>query len=139
MKLYRDFENDPNTFGYVEGQEFLSRLHANHQHYVPIVDSAIYIPDPINATDAYPVFDRGVATNSFLLNPDGSLYIGEVWPGLTVFPDWIGSALGDGGANEWWIEEMVAWHQNIAFDGIWIDMSGKIQQCNDWFLYTESM
>ena len=53
-----------------------------------------------------------------MTNPDGSLYIGEVWPGYTVFPDWIG-----GGAGQWWIDEMVTWHGKIAFDGIWIDMS----------------
>ncbi|KAJ5144321.1 hypothetical protein N7476_004870 [Penicillium atrosanguineum] len=71
MKLYRNFENDPNTFGYLEGQKFLSQLHAKHQHYVPIADSAIYIPNPNNASDAYPTFDRGNVTDSFILNPDG--------------------------------------------------------------------
>lgn len=74
MKQYRDFENDPNTFGYVEGAEFLSKLHANGQHYIPIVDSAVYIPNPENVTDAYPVFNRGNDTDSFMLNSDGSLY-----------------------------------------------------------------
>lgn len=24
-----------------------------------------------------------------MLNPDGSQYIGSVWPGFTVFPDWM--------------------------------------------------
>lgn len=83
MNQYRDFENDQNTFGYSAGAEFLSKLHANGQHYVPIVDSAIYHPNPDNASDAYPIFDRGVEASAFILNPDGSLYIGEVWPGYT--------------------------------------------------------
>jgi alpha-glucosidase len=83
MNQYRDFENDQNTFPYAEGKEFLSKLHANNQHYIPIVDSAVYIPNPENASDAYPPFARGNATNSFMLNPDGSLYIGSVWPGYT--------------------------------------------------------
>jgi alpha-glucosidase len=39
MKHYRDFEMDPNTFPVDLGQQFLSKLHANHQHYIPIVDS----------------------------------------------------------------------------------------------------
>lgn len=83
MNQYRDFDNDAIRFGYSEGAEFLSKLHANGQHYIPIVDSAIYHPNPDNASDAYPVFDRGVDAGAFMLNPDGSLYIGSVWPGYT--------------------------------------------------------
>lgn len=52
MKQYRDFQNDPNTFSYDEGEKFLSKLHASGRHYIPIVDSAIYIPNPINESDA---------------------------------------------------------------------------------------
>lgn len=83
MKAYRDFENDPDRYSYDEGAEFLSRLHANNQHYVPIIDSAIYAPDPTNASDAYPPFNRGLEQDAFLLNPNGSIYIGAVWPGYT--------------------------------------------------------
>lgn len=74
MNQFRDFDNDQNRFGYVEGANFISKLHASGQHYIPIVDSAIYFPNPSNASDAYPPFSRGNATNSFILNPDGSLY-----------------------------------------------------------------
>jgi len=129
MKQYRDFENDPNTFDYEEGAKFLSGIHENGQHYIPIVDSAIYIPDPSNASDAYPIFDRGKDVDAFMLNPDGSLYVGQVWPGFTVFPDWIGSALNGTGAFDWWKNEMSTWHQNISFDGIWIDMSEVSSFC----------
>lgn len=52
MKSYRDFENDPVRFSYSEGEKFLGQLHENGQHWVPIVDSAIYIPNPENASDA---------------------------------------------------------------------------------------
>lgn len=83
MNQYRDFENDQVRFGYSELAEFLDKLHSNGQHYVPIVDSAIYHPNPENASDAYPIFDRGVEVDAFMLNPDGSLYIGAVWPGYT--------------------------------------------------------
>lgn len=81
MKDFRDFENDPDNFGYSEGAEFIARIHANDQHYVPIVDSAIYHPSP--GGDAYPTFDRGVEAGAFVQNPDGSLYVGAVWPGYT--------------------------------------------------------
>ncbi|KAH6664232.1 glycosyl hydrolases family 31-domain-containing protein [Halenospora varia] len=123
MNQYRDFDNDQNTFSYSEGAEFLSRLHANGQHYIPIVDSAIYHPNPNNASDAYATFDRGAELDAYMLNPDGSLYVGAVWPGYTVFPDWIGAVLNGTGAFEWWSGEMAIWHQNVSYDGIWIDMS----------------
>jgi len=129
MNQYRDFENDPNTFGYEEGVKFLSQIHDNGQHYIPIVDSAIYIPDPSNASDAYPTFDRGNDVDAFMMNPDGSLYVGQVWPGVTVFPDWIGSTLNGTGAFDWWKNELGLWHQNISFDGIWIDMSEVSSFC----------
>jgi len=129
MNQYRDFENDQNTFGYAEGAQFLAGIHANGQHYIPIVDSAIYVPNPQNASDAYPIFNRGNASDAFMLNPDGSLYIGEVWPGYTVFPDWIGAVLNGTGAFEWWANELFTWHQNISFDGIWIDMSEVSSFC----------
>lgn len=83
MNQYRDFENDQKRFGYEEGARFLGKLHANHQHYVPIVDSAIYAPNPENASDAYPTFDRGVQADAFMYDAEGDLYIGAVWPGYT--------------------------------------------------------
>lgn len=52
MHGYRDFENDPERFSYSEGEKFLAKLHASGRHYIPIVDSALYIPNPENASDA---------------------------------------------------------------------------------------
>lgn len=49
-----------------------------------------------------------------------------------VYPDWVAASLGTAngtGAFEWWKSEMVTWHQNISFDGIWIDMSEVSSFC----------
>ena len=124
MNQYRDFDNDPIRFGYEEGTAFLNRLHASGRHYIPIIDSAIYVPDYLNSSDAYPPFNDGNDTGSYMLNPDGSLYIGDVWPGYTVFPDWHTSA-----AKAWWSNQMVTWHGKIAYDGAWIDMSEVSSFC----------
>ena len=129
MNQYRDFEHDANSWGYDKGAKFLDALHANGQHFVPIVDSAIYVPNPSNASDAYPTYDRGVDANAFILNPDGSLYIGDVWPGYTVFPDWIGAVLNGSGAFEWWSNELLTYYKKVAFSGIWIDMSEVSSFC----------
>ncbi|PYH96809.1 extracellular alpha-glucosidase aglu [Aspergillus ellipticus CBS 707.79] len=124
MLEYRNFENDPNRFSYSEGEEFLSQLHDSGRHYVPIVDAAIYIPDPNNASDAYETYSRGAAEDIFLKNPDGSLYIGAVWPGYTVFPDWHHPK-----AVDYWTNELVIWSKKVAFDGIWCDMNEVSSFC----------
>ncbi|GKT41651.1 alpha-glucosidase [Colletotrichum spaethianum] len=129
MNQYRDFEDDQNSWGYEDAARVLSNLHKNGQHFVPIVDSAIYAPNPENASDAYATYDRGVDADAFVLNPDGSLYIGAVWPGYTVFPDWVGAVFNGSKTFEWWTTELVTWFQKVAFDGIWIDMSEVSSFC----------
>ena len=124
MKQYRDFDNDPVRFPYDEGQPFLQRLHDSGRHYIPIVDAAIYHPNPNNASDAYQIYNNGNDTGSFLLNPDGSQYIGAVWPGYTVFPDWLTQS-----AHDWWKQSVMNYHSNIPIDGIWIDMSEVSSFC----------
>ncbi|KAI5272953.1 putative alpha-glucosidase [Aureobasidium subglaciale] len=124
MYQYRDFENDPNAFPYEQGKKFIDELHANGQHYVPIVDSAIYHPNPDNASDAYSVYSRGKDMDVFMKNPDGSEYIGAVWPGFTVFPDWHAM-----NTTQWWFESMNNWWQKFQVDGIWIDMSEVSSFC----------
>jgi alpha-glucosidase len=124
MFQYRDFTNDQNTFPYDEGQEFIARLHANGQHHIPIVDSAIYIPNPNNASDNYSVYTDGHERGVFMLNPDGSEYIGAVWPGYTVFPDWRAED-----AVSWWSDSLKAHHDKVPWSGIWIDMSEVSSFC----------
>lgn len=107
-----------------EGLEFFARLHASGWHYVHIMDSALYIPNPENRTDNYLPYSRGNDVGAFLLNPNGSEYIGAVWPGYTVFPDWLGS-----NTNDWWIKELTLSYQKVKFDGLWIDMSEVSSFC----------
>ncbi|KAF4933811.1 Alpha-glucosidase [Colletotrichum fructicola] len=129
MNQYRDFENDKNNWTYEDGEKFLDKLHKNGQHFVPIVDSAIYSPNPEKEDDAYPTYDRGLSSDAFVLNPDGSLYVGAVWPGYTVFPDWVGAVLGKSKTFSWWKTELETWFKKVAFDGIWIDMSEVASFC----------
>ncbi|KAB8754778.1 hypothetical protein FH972_026566 [Carpinus fangiana] len=121
---YRDFDNDQLRFSYDQGKEFLGRLKARGQHYVPIVDSAIYIPNPLNESDAYATYTRGNDSGVFLKNPDGTQYIGSVWPGYTVFPDWRAE-----NTSSWWTDELKRWHELVDYSGIWIDMSEVSSFC----------
>ena len=100
-------------------------LHNNSQHYVPIFDAAIYVPNPNNATDNdYEPFHLGNESDVFLKNPDGSLYIGAVWPGYTVFPDFLAN-----NTQEYWNKMFKDWYERIPFDGIWTDMNEVSSFC----------
>ena len=124
MFQYRDFTQDPNTFSYEQGEAFLEKLHGNNQHYITIVDSAIYIPNPNNASDNYSIYTDGHERDVFMKNPDGTEYIGEVWPGYTVFPDWLAEE-----SVAWWTDSLVDWQKKLPVDGIWIDMSEVSSFC----------
>ncbi|GES59432.1 alpha-glucosidase AgdA [Aspergillus terreus] len=124
MHGYRNFDNDVHRFPYDEGVEFLNKLHDGGRHWVPIVDGALYIPNPENASDAYETYTRGAADDLWIKNPDGSLYIGAVWPGYTVYPDWHHPK-----AVDFWANEIVTWWKKLPYDGIWYDMAEVSSFC----------
>lgn len=65
----------------------------------------------------YRPYDEGLRADYFLKNPDGSVYVGEVWPGASVFPDFTRAKV-----REWWgslYEDFVK--KGIA--GFWNDMN----------------
>src|SRR5260370_22848255 len=45
----------------------------------------------------YAPYDEGMKNDVFVKNPDGSVYVGVVWPGESVFPDFTLTR-----AREWW-------------------------------------
>lgn len=78
----------------------------------------VTIVDPgVKADTEYPVFADGASRNLFLNEPTDGPYIGSVWPGEAVFPDFT-----DADARDWW----ATWHDRL-FDegvaGIWNDMN----------------
>ncbi|KAL2870834.1 glycoside hydrolase family 31 protein [Aspergillus lucknowensis] len=124
MHGYRDFDNDQYRFSYSDTKVFLDQLHAGGRHFVPIVDAALYIPNPQNASDVYDTYTRGAAKDLYIKNPDGSLYVGTVWPGYTVYPDWHHPE-----AANFWANELVMWYENVDFDGVWYDMGEVSSFC----------
>lgn len=49
---YRDWIPAPNRYDPDEFKAYVDELHANHQHYIPIVDAAVAVVNP-NGTDVY--------------------------------------------------------------------------------------
>ena len=91
----------------------LIKLHAMHFHVVAITDLHVASAPGQN----YPPYDSGIAANAFLHNPDGTVYIGSVWPGPSVFPDSTRAA-----TRAWW-GTLYENFTHIGFDGFWNDMN----------------
>lgn len=123
--LYRDFTNNNATYPLPAFTNFIENLHANGQHYVPIIDSNIYVPNPDNESDSYAPYERGNELQTFIRDPTtGGYYFGDGWPGYSVWGDWLVST-----TQRWWTNEIVMWHNGTPFDGIWIDLSEASQYC----------
>ena len=65
----------------------------------------------------YAPYDTGVAGDHFVHRPDGSVYVGKVWPGASVFPDFT-----DASARKWWGTNFKAFVDD-GIAGFWNDMN----------------
>ena len=88
---YRPFTIDRTRFPHFE--QMIHTLKAEELRTVAITD--LHIADLPHA--GYKPYDEGAAKGYFVRNPDGSNYVGEVWPGKSVFPDFTRGAVRD-----WW-------------------------------------
>jgi len=117
MDAYRVFTWDPKRFP--DAAALTDRLGKQGLRVVTIVDPGIkYQPaDPVAPGTGYAVFNEGLAKDYFLRRKNGSLYIGEVWPGKAVFVDYTKDD-----ARRWWGDQLRALtDRGVA--GIWTDMN----------------
>ncbi|XP_002883444.2 uncharacterized protein LOC9321644 isoform X2 [Arabidopsis lyrata subsp. lyrata] len=79
---------------------------------------AIWMLDPgIKQEEGYYVYDSGSKNDVWISRADGKPFIGEVWPGPCVFPDYTNSK-----ARSWWANLVKEFVSN-GVDGIWNDMN----------------
>ena len=78
----------------------------------------VAIIDPgVKKDPGYFVYEEGVREGHFAVNPDGSIYVGKVWPGDSVFPDFTREQ-----TRSWWGEKLKLLTDN-GIRGIWNDMN----------------
>jgi alpha-glucosidase len=65
----------------------------------------------------YAPFDSGIKNDVFVKNPDGSVYVGPVWPGESVFPDFTLTRVRD-----WW-GNLYKDFSAMGVSGFWNDMN----------------
>lgn len=109
MDGFRVFTFDPQRFA--DPKALTGDLAEKHIKAVTIIDPGVK-QDP-----GYFMYDEGEEQGHFAKNPDGSTYVGAVWPGAAVFPDFSRPETRD-----WWAEKLKA-ITDTGVRGIWNDMN----------------
>ncbi|MGB6689386.1 MAG: TIM-barrel domain-containing protein [Terracidiphilus sp.] len=107
----RPFTVDPERFPTFD--QMIKDLREQHLRTVVITD--LHIADLPNA--GYKPYDEGAAGDRFVKNPDGSTYVGVVWPGKSVFPDFTQKS-----SRDWW-GTLYADFVSKGIAGFWNDMN----------------
>ncbi|MCA9300810.1 MAG: hypothetical protein KDA28_17190, partial [Phycisphaerales bacterium] len=109
MDGFRCFTFDPATFP--DPTALNDDLHEQGFHTVWMIDPGI------KKEDGYAVYDSGTAIDAWVKTADGSTYVGDVWPGACVFPDFTNDAV-----RTWWAG-LYADFLATGIDGVWNDMN----------------
>lgn len=80
--------------------------------------------DPAVAYQDYPPYNNGAQDDIFLKRSNGSFWLGVVWPGVTVFPDWFNTDVQNYWNNEFSI--FFSPQSGVDIDGLWIDVSYEL-------------
>ena len=109
MDGYRLFTWSPQRFP--DPARMLADLRREGMKVTTIVDVGIKVDSN------YDVYRQLLASGNYVTWPDGSPYVGDVWPGKTIFPDFSLQA-----TRTWWGDmDNRLWTAGIA--GIWDDMN----------------
>ena len=109
MDGYRVFRWSPERFP--DPARMLADLRREGMKVTTIVDPGIKVDS------GYDVYRQLLASGGYVTWPDGSPYVGDVWPGKTIFPDFSLAA-----TRTWWGDmDNRLWSAGIA--GIWNDMN----------------
>ena len=91
----------------------LAQLKAENFHVVTITDLHIaHAPH-----QKYAPYDSGIAGDQFVKNPNGSVYVGDVWPGPSVFPDFTRQQTRE------WFGTLYRDFYRQGVSGFWDDMN----------------
>jgi len=114
------FTLDPINYSQSHLSSLVDDLHAANQRYVVIVDPGIRVEE------GYEVYDAGLARGVFIRDASGEQpALGKVWPGPVAFVDFMAEA-----AQDFWSEQIAAFHEQVEFDGLWIDMNEIANFCD---------
>lgn len=92
-------------------KDFIKELSDDGFKIVTIIDPGV------KKEEGYQVYDKGIENSYFAKDTEGNVYVNEVWPGESVFPDF-----GNEEVRKWWAD-----NQKVLVDagvrGVWNDMN----------------
>ncbi|MDL4842885.1 glycoside hydrolase family 31 protein [Aquibacillus rhizosphaerae] len=109
MDEYRVFTFDKDRFP--NPKKLIDDLIELGIRIVPIVDPGVK-KDP-----EYSIYKEGILANHFCKYIEGNHYFGEVWPGISAFPDFT-----DEKVRSWWGDKH-KFYSDLGIEGIWNDMN----------------
>ncbi|NXG38718.1 LYAG glucosidase, partial [Dromaius novaehollandiae] len=113
MDAKRDFTFNKKTFK--DYPAMVRDFHQSGLRYIMIVDPGISSSGP---PGTYRPYDDGLKRGVFIRNATGQPLVGKVWPGPTAFPDFTNPE-----TREWWYDIVKDFHDQVPFDGMWLDMN----------------
>ena len=110
MRGYRVFTfEEKNNFP--DLKKNLQDIQSNGRRVVPIIDPGV------KSEKGYDVYESGLKEDIFCKNPQGQNFIGLVWPGETVFPDYSTDV-----GRSWWAKLVTEFAQT-GITAAWLDMN----------------
>ncbi len=106
---FRPFAINRETFPNFE--DMIADLHEQGFKIIAIVDPHL------KKEEGYAPYDEGKAGDHFVKNPDGTVHVGRVWPGDSVFPEFTLER-----TRRWW-GTLYKEFMEAGVDGIWNDMN----------------
>ena len=109
MERYKDFSINDERFP--DFPQFVEYMKSRGIRLVPIIDAAVKVED------GYDVYEEGKKNNYFCKDENGEDYIVGVWPGRTVFPDFLNENVGA------WFGDKYKLLTDMGIEGFWNDMN----------------
>src|SRR5437660_4916187 len=109
MQGYRDFTWNRDAFP--DPAAMTQKLHEQGLHLVTIIDPGAKVDE------SYSVYQEGLQKDYFCRYEQGDLFLGSVWPGTCVFPDFSRSEV-----RQWW-GNLYQGLLDQGVDAFWNDMN----------------
>lgn len=115
MDRRRIFTIDPERYPADLYKDLVDTVHARDQHYIVMVDPAVFYKEP------NPALEAGLKYDTFMRDNKSTIYQGVVWAGPSYFPDWFHPS-----SQEYWTEQFLNFfdgEHGPDIDALWIDMN----------------
>ena len=118
--IYLDIDYEQGYAPFTINREYFPTFEKMISDFLAVGMRTVLITDPhikVDPNHGYVPYDSGMKQDVFVKNPDGSVYVGKVWPGDSVFPDFTLTRVRD-----WW-GVLYKNFVEMGVAGFWNDMN----------------